>query len=246
MNFVADFGNSYLKIAIEQNGKLFKVTRFQLDDIKSLKKWLSVVCGHQKCNLFYTSVIDDNFTKKIISSMKKHLSSVKQFKSSKSVLSVTCAYRQPSKLGSDRWAQIIAANKIYRKDCIIISSGSAISVDCVTSGGSHKGGLIFSGAGNYINCFSGIHNLKNLKLTKVKKSGPFQNNTKLQISQGYKIMISSAIKEVYSSFKKTTNGSPKVIVSGGYANELAADLKHRSYIEPYFVLKSLAFLYNKI
>lgn len=246
MNFVADLGNSYLKIAKEHNGKLTKITRFKFDDIKSLKKWLLNVCGHQKYNLFYTSVLDDNFTKKVLSNMNKHLSSIKEFKSSKSILSVTSAYKKPSKLGSDRWAQIITANKIFKKDCIIISCGSAISVDCVTSGGSHKGGLIFSGAGNYINCFSDIHNLKSLKLTKVKKGGLLQNSTKLQISNGYKIMISSAVDEVYSSFKKAAKRCPKVIVSGAYAKELAVDLKCRSHVEPYFVLKSLAYLIDKI
>ena len=81
MNFVADFGNSYLKIAKEHNGKLSKITRFKFDDIKSLKKWLRDVSEHQKNNLFYTSVLDDNFTKKVISNMNKHLSSIKQFKS---------------------------------------------------------------------------------------------------------------------------------------------------------------------
>ncbi len=64
MNFIADLGNSYLKIAKEHNGKLTKITRFKFDDIKSLKKWLLNVCGHQKYKLFYTSVLDDNFTKK--------------------------------------------------------------------------------------------------------------------------------------------------------------------------------------
>lgn len=246
MNFIADFGNSYLKIAEEHNGKLCKITRFKSNDIESLKKWLRGVCGHQKFKLFYTSVLDDNFTRKIISNINKHLSSIEQFKSSKSILSVTCAYGQPSKLGSDRWAQIVAANKIFRKDCMIISCGSAISVDCVTSNGSHKGGLIFSGAGSYINCFSDIHNLKNFKLTKIKTRDLLQNNTRQQISKGYKIMISSAINEIYASFTKVAKGSPKVIISGGYAKELALDLKYRTYVEPYFVLKSLAFLQDKI
>ena len=31
----------------------------------------------EKYNLFYTSVLDDNFTKKVLSNMNKHLSSVK-------------------------------------------------------------------------------------------------------------------------------------------------------------------------
>lgn len=246
MNFVADFGNSYLKIAKEHNGKLSKITRFKFDDIKSLKTWLRDVSEHQKNNLFYTSVLDDNFTKKVISNMNKHLSSIKQFKSSKSLLSVTCAYEKPSKLGSDRWAQIVAASKIFKKDCIIISCGSAISVDCVTSNGSHKGGLIFSGAGSYINCFSDIHNLKNLKFTKIKKGGLLQTDTRQQISKGYKIMISSAINEIYASFTKVAKGSPRIVISGGFAKELALDLKYRTYVEPYFVLKSLAFLHDKI
>ncbi len=63
----------------------------------------------------------------------------------------------------------VAAKSIFKKDCVIVSCGSAVSIDCVTKNGSHKGGLLMSGAERYINCFSDIHNLKNIKLTQTKK-----------------------------------------------------------------------------
>ena len=74
-------------------------------------------------------------------------------------------YNQPGKLGSDRWAQIVAAYKTFEKNIMIVSCGSVISIDYVTGSGNHKGGLILSGAERYSNCFSDIHNLKNIKLS---------------------------------------------------------------------------------
>ena len=103
-----------------------------------------------------------------------------------------------------------------------------------------------SGAERYINCFSDIHNLKNIKLTKTKRNNLLQTNTAQQVNMGYRIMVSAAVCKVYEKFKKNKNTRPTIIVSGSYARQIASYIKINSLVEPFFVLKSLAYIKRSV
>ena len=242
MNIVADIGNSQIKIAIERKNGISRVKAFQSDDFINIKKYLKSLVYKNKPYLFYSSVLGANYDKKLIRTLKPFFEKIKTFKSTRSLLSTTNSYKKASSLGSDRWAQIVAAKNIFKKDCIIVSCGSAISIDCVTKNGTHKGGVLMSGAERYINCFSDIHNLKNIRLTQTKKNNLLQTDTAEQINVGYRTMISESIHKVYEEFKKNTKSKPTVIVSGSYARQIASYIEINTSVEPFFVLKSLAFI----
>ena len=242
MNIVADIGNSQIKIAIERKNGISRVKAFQSDDFTSIKKYLKSLDYNKKPYLFYSSVLGANYDKRLIKALKSFFEKITTFKSTRSLLSTTNSYKKASSLGSDRWAQIVAAKNIFKKDCIIVSCGSAISIDCVTKNGAHKGGVIMSGAERYINCFSDIHNLKNIRLTRTKKNNLLQTDTAEQINMGYRTMISASVHKVYEEFKKNTKSKPIVIVSGSYARQIASYIEINTLVEPFFVLKSLAFI----
>ena len=242
MNVVADIGNTQIKIAIERKNGISRVKAFQSDDFTCIKKYLKSLDYDNKPYLFYSSVLGANYDKKLIKTLKSFFEKITTFKSTRSLLSTTNSYKKASSLGSDRWAQIVAAKNIFKKDCIIVSCGSAISIDCVTKNGTHKGGMLMSGAEKYINCFSDIHNLKNISLTQTKKNNLLQTDTAEQINVGYRTMISTSVHKVYEEFKKNTKSKPAVIVSGGYARQIASYIEVNTSVEPFFVLKSLAFI----
>ena len=242
MNVVADIGNTQIKIAIERKNGISRVKAFQSDDFTCIKKYLKSLDYDNKPYLFYSSVLGANYDKKLIKTLKSFFEKITTFKSTRSLLSTTNSYKKASSLGSDRWAQIVAAKNIFKKDCIIVSCGSAISIDCVTKNGTHKGGILMSGAEKYINCFSDIHNLKNISLTQTKKNNLLQTDTAEQINVGYRTMISASVHKVYEEFKKNTKSKPAVIVSGGYARQIASYIEVNTSVEPFFVLKSLAFI----
>jgi|TARA_B100001939_G_scaffold204246_1_gene175652 type III pantothenate kinase len=242
MNVVADIGNTQIKIAIERKNGISRVKAFQSDDFTCIKKYLKSLDYDNKPYLFYSSVLGANYDKKLIKTLKSFFEKITTFKSTRSLLSTTNSYKKASSLGSDRWAQIVAAKNIFKKDCIIVSCGSAISIDCVTKNGTHKGGMLMSGAEKYINCFSDIHNLKNISLTQTKKNNLLQTDTAEQINVGYRTMISASVHKVYEEFKKNTKSKPAVIVSGGYARQIASYIEVNTSVEPFFVLKSLAFI----
>src|SRR5690606_23289335 len=67
------------------------------------------------------------------------------------MLGVRCAYRDPSRLGVDRWVTVIAAHRAAaaRKDgprpACVINAGTALTFDAVDVRGRHLGGLILPG-----------------------------------------------------------------------------------------------------
>jgi type III pantothenate kinase len=61
--------------------------------------------------------------------------------------SVRNGYREPHMLGVDRWLMIIAAYYRANGACIVISCGTAITVDLIGYDGEHLGGYIAPGLG---------------------------------------------------------------------------------------------------
>lgn len=58
---------------------------------------------------------------------------------------VTNAYTEPSKLGSDRWAGLVAARQRTKRPCFVADCGTAVTLDVLTAEGEHQGGFIVPG-----------------------------------------------------------------------------------------------------
>jgi type III pantothenate kinase len=54
-------------------------------------------------------------------------------------------YAEPSQLGSDRWAALIAAWHRVQRSCLVVDSGTATTVDVLSAQGEFVGGLILPG-----------------------------------------------------------------------------------------------------
>lgn len=65
---------------------------------------------------------------------------------------VTNRYRTPSQLGADRWAslvaarrRVVAAHEAAPQACVVVSAGTAVTVDALDASGAFLGGLILPG-----------------------------------------------------------------------------------------------------
>jgi len=56
-------------------------------------------------------------------------------------------YQDPSKLGADRWAALIGARALSKKNTLIVNAGTATTIDLLGSNGMHYGGWILPGLG---------------------------------------------------------------------------------------------------
>ncbi|HIF75299.1 MAG TPA: type III pantothenate kinase [Porticoccaceae bacterium] len=66
-------------------------------------------------------------------------------KVSRSCAGVTNQYKDVSRLGIDRWLAMVAAHNRCGGPCVIVDSGTALTVDVVNSDGVHDGGYIIPG-----------------------------------------------------------------------------------------------------
>ncbi len=58
---------------------------------------------------------------------------------------VTSRYDDPAQLGADRWAALIGARGLHRGACVVVSAGTATTIDLLDADGVFQGGLIMPG-----------------------------------------------------------------------------------------------------
>jgi type III pantothenate kinase len=69
----------------------------------------------------------------------------KQFTGSSSYVGMRTLYQDPSKLGADRWAALIGARALSNTNTLVISAGTATTIDLLGGNGVHYGGWILPG-----------------------------------------------------------------------------------------------------
>jgi len=57
------------------------------------------------------------------------------------------SYRDPARMGADRWLAMLAARDRCRGRLCVVDAGSALTIDLVAASGRHEGGYIIPGAG---------------------------------------------------------------------------------------------------
>ncbi|MFT4171534.1 MAG: type III pantothenate kinase [Rhodocyclaceae bacterium] len=60
---------------------------------------------------------------------------------------VQCQYDAPERLGADRWAMAIGAWHHFGGPCMVVSAGTATTIDIIDDGGIFRGGCILPGLG---------------------------------------------------------------------------------------------------
>lgn len=71
----------------------------------------------------------------------------KQLQGNSAYLGMRSLYKEPSKLGADRWGALIGARALSNKNTLIVNAGTATTIDLLGSNGVHYGGWILPGLG---------------------------------------------------------------------------------------------------
>ena len=242
MKLLIDIGNTTTSASLWKNSKLSMTSNSDNNKLLiTLKKYLKKEIDE----ILLTSVISAKENKLIIDKLKKIFKCrVKQIKSSSSLLGVTNGYMQPAKLGDDRWVTIVASSLLYGEPLMIVDCGTAISIDMVSAKGTHLGGYILGGFDGYSKSFKNAYHLKNIKIKEdaVSQKKSFPNKTEDGITEGYLLMVISAIESAYNHIKKNQKASPKLLISGGYGKIISKRLSIKNKYEPDLVLKSIGLI----
>ena len=144
-------------------------------------------------------------------------------------------------LGTDLYANAVAAYELYKKTSLIIDFGTALSLTCVDSNAHLKGIIIAPGVNSALNSL--IQNTTNLSVVKLKKPDHvlgLYTDTCIQSGMiyGYISMVEGLIKRVNSELREKCY----IIATGGMSHLYGTLIKKIHQVDKLHTLKGLALL----
>ena len=148
-------------------------------------------------------------------------------------------YDIPAQLGSDRWAALIAARAITFAPCLVVSIGTAMTVDMLAENGDFLGGLIAPGPYLMREALaSGTEAIQ----AQAGKIAPFPSNTADAVETGVIYALLGAIERAATLFEAKQGAGVACILTGGAANLIAPYLNRPYQLVDNLVLEGLLIL----
>lgn len=146
-------------------------------------------------------------------------------------------------LGTDLYANAVAAYEIYKRTALIIDFGTALSLTCVTKDAQFKGVIIAPGINSALNSL--IQDAANLSSIELKKPEHVlglhtENCIQSGMIYGYLSMVEGLIKLIDSELKEKSY----VIATGGMAHLYGPLTKKIHKVDQLHTLRGLALLSN--
>ena len=147
----------------------------------------------------------------------------KQLSGDSQYLGIRTLYQDPGKLGADRWAAVIGARALSNTNTLIISAGTATTIDLLGANGVHYGGWILPGLSLMQESLQ--NNTAQLPLAERANSQTgFGINTNDAIIGGCDAAQIGAITQAIEVAKQMNHPVEKIWFDGGNAKILAQEM----------------------
>jgi type III pantothenate kinase len=155
-------------------------------------------------------------------------------------------YREPWRLGADRWAAMLGARAggFGRKALLVVSAGTALTVDLIDPHGRHCGGVIVPGPGlmtaSLLADTAGIARRARGSRPTAARRKIFASDTRSALQSGTRLAAAALIDKLRVEARRKLGHDPIVLLTGGDAATLAQQLTCKSKLLPDLVLRGLA------
>lgn len=164
-----DIGNSNIHLGLYRNGYLIKWSAMPVETAHIEHNLTRLLVRRSITSAAIVSVVP-GITPKVVHFLKHRYKILPMIISAKSCRYLKYAYRRPATLGADRIANAVGGLERYRKNLLVISFGTATTLDVVLKDGHHMGGIITPGIGLLLNGLS----TRTALLRKVKLKKPYR------------------------------------------------------------------------
>lgn len=216
-----DFGNSRIKWRLRSGAEI--LLRGVMDREKGLVELVPAIQFYVKQlkAISIVSVLDESAKVWINFWAKKSLNIVPRYAASQAeTAGVINGYDDPARLGVDRWLAVVAAYNLCKSACIVISCGTALTVDLVSQQGCHLGGYIVPGwktAMNALNTNTQLINLHEIKNSTLAPGTYTQAAVGHGLAACYLGLIQNAITQLGTQTGLT---SQTILATGGDARRM--------------------------
>ena len=152
-------------------------------------------------------------------------------------LGVTNAYKDPTSLGADRWAALIAARARLPGAACVVDCGTALTIDALDQSGMYRGGVILPGLALMRAALLRTQGVRDV----VGDAGSaLAQSTADGVAAGTLFGLAGAIDRILDEQAALLGATPQVLITGGDAQPLRALLRHAVQHAPDLVLEGVA------
>ena len=237
MNLIIDIGNSFIKLAIYEKGKIVFINRYtkvRVSDINEIRKKYqfakAILSSVRRSKPYFIQHLQKNYHLTILSHKTK--------------VPVKMTYKTPKTLGLDRLAAVVGAVAAYPgKKVLIIDIGTCMTYDYVDDKKVYHGGNISPGIELRL---SAMHEFtSSLPLVKRKKHEDLLGKSTTHAMQngaiwGVKLEIEHFIEKLTKKY-----GRLMVILTGGDAIYFGDWIESKIFVVPNLVLDGLNHILNQ-
>ncbi len=234
-----DCGNRNLKAQFFDAGLLrasFAIT-YDSDWWSRLNQWMQ---GLPAAHCYLASVLDGARQAELEQCLAQQFgTAVTRFESTARALGVTNGYRQPERLGDDRWMTLLAAREMAAGGCIVIDAGSAITLDLLRADGQHLGGAILPGVNTSIEHFKSIFNYIDFDAPEIAETLQPGCSTEAAIHIDYAQTTIEILPELVNRWIQLFDDETTLLLAGGDAERVQRVLDQPSRIVPDLVFRGI-------
>ncbi len=151
-------------------------------------------------------------------------------------MGVVNGYRNPSQLGPDRWAALVAAHHLVKGHKLVVNAGTALTIDALDAAGHFAGGVIVPGPALMRRSLDQA--TAELRLTEGVFDS-FPRATPDAITTGAIVAASGAVMRMAQAMVERRMPPATIVLSGGAAKEIAPHLPFTLAIHENLVLEGL-------
>lgn len=229
-----DVGNSRIKWGFHQEGEWISMGALPRADSSRLASvWADNPAPHRVvgCN-----VAGEDAGREIDHSVEVRGCRMEWVVSQERQCGVINRYDEASQLGADRWAALIAARRRVPGGCIVLSAGTAVTIDAMTARGEFVGGVIMP------NPSIMAESLERHTAALKRQPGKFHmlpTNTADAIATGAYLAVGGALNRIEHALRALGEPSCEVFMTGGGAADLQPTLERTVKLIPNLVLEGL-------
>ena len=163
----------------------------------------------------------------------------------KAAYGVTNGYKQPRRLGVDRWVAMIGARAELRGAICVVDVGTAVTIDALDKDGQHRGGQILPG----LQLMTGALEKETSDIGPTSRAGKdpgkgmqlFAKSTSAASYNGSLGAVCGAVERAVKTMR-AEGFRPKIVLTGGDASRILKQLDGNVLHRPHLVLQGLAFI----
>ena len=213
---ILDCGNSQVKWAWIINREIVAVFRAPYSRLGALGEF----CRQQpNISEVYGSTVSGELKKIQVSGLIPWR--IRWFYAEKMTCGIRNHYRHVEEHGADRWYNVVGARSVSKNACVVVSCGTAVTVDALSADDQYLGGSILPGFNLMKESLS--TNTANLDRP-FGRIYPFATTTPNAIASGIMDAVVGAIVLMHSRLKERESGAVDLVLTGGGAGRILVNL----------------------